>query len=175
MSQKHSLTRQELQEMVDDHEVDTVVAVFPDLYGRLMGKRFDANYFLESTLEHGTHACNYLLTVDMEMEPVPGYATANWDQGYGDFHLVPDLNTLRIASWRLGRSCAVKLNECPREKWKPRPVPNWNTTFLILRIEPRGSRTSPKIQCNMPVGISKTITLSRARVKNRLMPPFADT
>ena len=99
MSQKHSLTRQELQEMVDDHEVDTVVAVFPDLYGRLMGKRFDASYFLESTLEHGTHACNYLLTVDMEMEPVSGYQFANWDRGYGDFHLAPDLNTLRPANW----------------------------------------------------------------------------
>ena len=47
----------------------------------------------------GTHACNYLLTSDMEMEPVPGYDFANWELGYGDFHLAPHLDTLRLASW----------------------------------------------------------------------------
>ena len=64
-----------------------------------MGKRFDAGYFLEQTADQGTHACNYLLTVDMEMEPVGGYRFANWEKGYGDFHLAPDFGTLRIASW----------------------------------------------------------------------------
>ena len=99
MNQSDPLTREQLKELVSDQEIDTVVAVFPDLYGRLLGKRFDAEYFLESTLEHGTHACNYLLIVDMEMEPVSGYQFANWDRGYGDFHLAPDLRTLRVAHW----------------------------------------------------------------------------
>ena len=99
MSEHYLLTREKLQDMVKHGMVNTVVAVFPDLYGRLLGKRFDVEYFLESTMDHGTHACNYLLTVDMEMEPVGGYRFANWDRGYGDFHLAPDLNTLRNASW----------------------------------------------------------------------------
>jgi glutamine synthetase len=30
---------------------------------------------------------------------VPGYRFTNWEKGYGDFHLVPDLSTLRTASW----------------------------------------------------------------------------
>ena len=64
-----------------------------------MGKRFDADFFLEDAISHGTHGCNYLMTTDMEMEPIPGYKFANWELGYGDFHLVPDLKTLRIASW----------------------------------------------------------------------------
>jgi glutamine synthetase len=76
-----------------------VVAGFTDHYGRLMGKRFDAEMFVEDIAKHGGHACDYLLTVDMEMDPVPGYRFANWDLGYGDFHLVPDLATLRVASW----------------------------------------------------------------------------
>ena len=63
-----------------------------------MGKRFDAEFFLKDTLQHGAHACDYLLTADMEMEPVSGYQFANWESGYGDFHLVPDLSTLRLAS-----------------------------------------------------------------------------
>jgi glutamine synthetase len=64
-----------------------------------MGKRFDAGFFVEDCLDHGTHGCDYLLTVDMEMEPVAGYRYANWELGYGDFHLVPDLATLRLAGW----------------------------------------------------------------------------
>lgn len=79
--------------------VETVVVGFTDHYGRLMGKRMDADYFVESVLKGGTHACDYLLTTDMEMEPVPGYTFANWELGYGDFHLVPDLSTLRMAAW----------------------------------------------------------------------------
>ncbi|MGH8949691.1 MAG: glutamine synthetase family protein, partial [Acidimicrobiia bacterium] len=68
-------------------------------YGRVHGKRFTATHFLDEISEHGTHGCDYLLTVDMEMEPVPGYTYASWDLGYGDFHMVPDLSTLRIATW----------------------------------------------------------------------------
>lgn len=90
----------DLEQQVQMGAVETVVAAFTDHYGRLMGKRFDAGYFLESVVHAGTHACNYLLTVDMEMEPTPGYQFANWEMGYGDFHLVPDLNTLKILSWQ---------------------------------------------------------------------------
>ncbi len=79
--------------------IDTVVVGFTDHYGRTMGKRFDADFFLEHGATDGTHACDYLLTVDMEMEPVEGYAFSNWTTGYGDFHLVPDLETLRTAGW----------------------------------------------------------------------------
>jgi glutamine synthetase len=100
------LTLEELRDRVAQGEIDTVVAGFTDHYGRLMGKRFDAEMFLEQIAEGGGHACNYLLTVDMEMEPVPGYRFANWELGYGDFHLVPDLGTLRLASW-LERSALV--------------------------------------------------------------------
>lgn len=85
--------------LVDSGDVDTVIVAFPDLYGRLVGKRFAATFFLESVATHGTHACDYLLTVDMEMQPVDGYEFANWKKGYGDFHLAPDLQTLRLASW----------------------------------------------------------------------------
>jgi glutamine synthetase len=89
-----------LEQQVREGGIETVIAAFTDHYGRLMGKRFDADHFLESIASGGTHACNYLLTVDMEMEPTPGYRFANWEQGYGDFHLVPDLNTFKLLSWQ---------------------------------------------------------------------------
>ncbi len=93
------MTGDELIELVGSGEIDTVMVAFTDHYGRLMGKRFDADFFIEDGLANGTHACNYLLTTDMEMEPVSGYSYANWESGYGDFHLVPDMGTLRRAGW----------------------------------------------------------------------------
>ena len=99
MKQRGMLELEQLRAMVEKGEIETVVAGFTDHYGRLMGKRFDAEMFVAEVAAGGGHACDYLLTVDMEMEPVPGYRFANWELGYGDFHLVPDLATLRVASW----------------------------------------------------------------------------
>ncbi len=93
------LTLEQLAQLVENGEIETVVVGFTDHFGRNMGKRFDAEFFVESIAADGTHGCDYLLTVDMEMNPVPGYRFANWELGYGDFHLVPDLRTLRRASW----------------------------------------------------------------------------
>jgi glutamine synthetase len=93
------LTAGELGKLVQGGEIETVVVGFTDHYGRMLGKRFDAEMFVEDIVSHGAHACDYLLTVDMEMDPVPGYRFANWEKGYGDFHLVPDMSTLRRASW----------------------------------------------------------------------------
>jgi glutamine synthetase len=89
----------ELARLAKEGEIETVLVAFTDHYGRLLGKRFDAEMFVAEIARGGAHACDYLLTVDMEMEPVPGYRFANWELGYGDFHLVPDLATLRAASW----------------------------------------------------------------------------
>jgi len=100
------LSADALKDHVKADDIDTVLVVFTDLYGRLVGKRFDAEFFVEQVIDSGTHGCDYLLTVDMEMDPVPGYKFANWERGYGDFHLVPDLSTLRVATW-LDRTAMV--------------------------------------------------------------------
>src|SRR5213593_4449267 len=80
--------------------IDTVIVAFPDPFGRLVGKRFRAQVFLDSIAKHGTHCCNYLLTVNMEMDPLDGFKLASWDQGFGDFSLQPDLETLRLIPWQ---------------------------------------------------------------------------
>lgn len=100
------LTLDDLRAQVAEDRIDTVLVAFTDLYGRLMGKRYDAEFFLESAVDGGSHACDYLLTTDMAMEPVAGYAFASWEKGYGDIHLVPDMGTLRVASW-LDRTAMV--------------------------------------------------------------------
>lgn len=98
------LTLKELIKHARNDEIDTVLVMFTDHYGRFMGKRLDADFFLEQV--EGVGACNYLLTVDMEMEPLPGFEFSNWEKGYGDFLMKPNLDTLRVASW-LDRTALV--------------------------------------------------------------------
>jgi glutamine synthetase len=94
------LTLEELREDVAAGTVDTVIACFTDMQGRLMGKRLDAEFFLdENEAGHPGEGCNYLLALEMEMDPVPGYAIASWERGYGDFGLRSDLATLRRVPW----------------------------------------------------------------------------
>lgn len=97
-------TLSELATLVADGAVDTVILGFPDLYGRLLGKRLDAGFFLDDP--SGTHAYDYLFAADMEMQPVEGYDFASWAGGYGDLGLVPDLGTLRVLPW-LDRTALV--------------------------------------------------------------------
>lgn len=92
----------ELESKIARKEIDTVLMVFPDGFGRLIGKRLTAHYFLEQGLAHGTHSCNYLLTLNMEMEPLNGFKLANWEKGFGDFEMRPDLSTLRPLPWQPG-------------------------------------------------------------------------
>jgi glutamine synthetase len=101
------LTREELAVEVEAGTIDTVVCAFTDMQGRLMGKREHARFFLDETAEHGLEGCNYLLALDMEMDPQPGYAMASWERGYGDFHLRPDFGTLRRIPWLEGTALVL--------------------------------------------------------------------
>jgi glutamine synthetase len=94
------LTPDQLRTDVETGAIDTVIAAFTDMQGRLMGKRLDAEFFLEELdAGHEVEGCNYLLALEMEMDPVPGYAMASWERGYGDFGLQPDLGSLRRVPW----------------------------------------------------------------------------
>jgi glutamine synthetase len=95
-----------LEQKVSAGEVDTVLVCFVDMQGRLIGKRVTGHYFLDQVVEE-MHACDYLLALDMDMEPVPGYAAASWDKGYGDFAIRPDLATLRRIPWLDGTALVL--------------------------------------------------------------------
>ncbi|MGW8993479.1 glutamine synthetase family protein [Streptomyces zhihengii] len=96
------LSLDDLRAEVQRGEIDTVVLAFPDMQGRLQGKRFAAPFFLDEVAEHGTEGCNYLLAVDTEMNTVEGYDMSSWDRGYGDFAMHPDPTTLRRIPWHQG-------------------------------------------------------------------------
>jgi glutamine synthetase len=96
----------ELKALVAADAVRTVIVGFPDAYGRLMGKRMAAGFFLDDVLQRGVGVSTYLLACDLSMSAVDGYHVANWHQGFGDMRLVPDVSTLRLASW-LDRTAVV--------------------------------------------------------------------
>ncbi len=92
----------QLKAQVKSGTIDTILVAFPDPFGRLVGKRFRADFFLDSVVKHGTHGCSYLLTVNMDMDPLDGFKVANWDAGFGDFGFRPDIDTLRVLPWQAG-------------------------------------------------------------------------
>jgi glutamine synthetase len=102
------LTKEQLGAATKKGDIDTVVVAFTDMQGRLMGKRVDAEYFMDSAAKgEAVEGCNYLLAVDMDMDPVPGYAMANWESGYGDFDMIPDFATLRRIPWLEGTALVL--------------------------------------------------------------------
>ncbi|MCM2471952.1 glutamine synthetase [Rhizobium sp. CG5] len=101
-----SYTFDDLKRDVAEGRIDTVLAAQVDMQGRLMGKRFQAEFFVESAYKE-THSCNYLLATDMEMETVSGYAATSWEKGYGDYTMKPDLSTLRRVPWLEGTALVL--------------------------------------------------------------------
>lgn len=126
------LTVDELRAEVEAGAVDTVIAAFTDMQGRLMGKRLDGEFFLDRLDHgHGVEGCNYLLALEMEMDPVPGYAMASWERGYGDFALAPDLGTLRRIPWHE----ATAMVQCDVEWHDGSPVAPSPRQVLKAQVE----------------------------------------
>lgn len=96
-----------LRQLIAEGSVDTVVLAFPDLQGRPVGKRVTSAFYLEHVADHGVEVCDYLLAVDVDLTPLPGYAFSSWDRGYGDLTLVPDHGTVRLLPWLDGTAMVL--------------------------------------------------------------------
>ncbi|MFF2601336.1 glutamine synthetase family protein [Streptomyces californicus] len=117
------LAVQELITEVADGGIDTVVMALVDMQGRLQGKRFHGRYFVDEVLANGSEASNYLLAVDVDMNPVPGYRIASWATGYGDFTMRPDLTTLRRVPWQPGTAMLLADTVGPGDAGHVAPAP----------------------------------------------------
>jgi glutamine synthetase len=126
-----------LASLVRRGDIDTVLTVFPDGYGRLMGKRVVARHFLKHVAGDGVHACIYLFTVDMEMEPLPGFTLTSWERGYGDMKMVPDPATLRVIPW-LPRTALVFCDVYTEEGEPIEEAPRWILKRQIERARGQG-------------------------------------
>src|SRR5437870_447780 len=131
------LALKQLDQLIRKGEVDTVLTVFPDGFGRLMGKRVVGSYFLDHVVDEGAHACIYLFTVDMEMEPLPGFKLTSWERGYGDMKVVPDLGTLRLVPW-LPKTALVFCDVYTEEGEPIEEAPRWVLKRQVARAEAQG-------------------------------------
>jgi glutamine synthetase len=127
----------ELETLIRRGDVDTVLTVFPDGLGRLMGKRVVGRYFLDHVLRDGLHACIYLFTVDMEMEPLPGFTLTSWERGYGDMKLEPDLGTWRLLPW-LPKTALVFCDVYTEEGEPIEEAPRWVLKRQLERAAAQG-------------------------------------
>jgi glutamine synthetase len=126
-----NLTLEGLEALVRSGDVDTVLVAFPDVQGRLVGKRVTAPFFLAEVAKAGMHACAYLLTVDVDMTPLPGYRLASWATGYQDFHAVCDFSTLRRIPW-LEKTALIL---CDVEDDRHRPIEEAPRRILGRQVE----------------------------------------
>jgi glutamine synthetase len=101
------ITIETLPHQIRTGDIDTVVVAFPDLQGRPVGKRVTGPFFLDHVAEHGIEACDYLLAVDVDMTPLPGYEVAGWEHGYGDLHAAIDPGTVRPLPWTPGTALVL--------------------------------------------------------------------
>ena len=101
-----NLSFEDLKSLAAEGSIDTVLVCLVDMQGRLMGKRFHVQNFLDSAHKE-THCCDYLLATDLEMATPDGYASSSWITGYGDYVMQPDLDALRLAAWLPGTALVL--------------------------------------------------------------------
>jgi glutamine synthetase len=131
------LSLDDLRKEAEAGTIDTVVTAFTDMQGRLFGKRIVIDYFLDEVVGHGVEGCNYLLALDMDMEPLPGYEMANWEDGYGDFGISPDMSTLRRIPW-LDRTALVLCDVLNEDGSPVEPSPRQILIAVCERAEKMG-------------------------------------
>ena len=154
------LSQADLERLVADGDVDTVIVAFCDMQGRLTGKRVSARLFVEDVAAHGAECCNYLLAVDVDMNTVDGYAMSSWETGYGDMVMTPDFSTLRLIPWLPGTALVMAdlswvdggpVTAAPRSilnhqidrlaaarAWCPTSAPSWSSWFSTPPFARRG-------------------------------------
>ena len=134
---------EELEAMVRDGRIDTLVVAITDMQGRLMGKRVQAQAFLEGVIDHGAHFCTYLLGTDMEMNTPEGFSLMNWETGYGDWIASPVWDTLRVLPW-LEKTALVLSDTIDEETHTEIPVsPRTILKRQVARAAERGFRSRP--------------------------------
>jgi glutamine synthetase len=133
------LDLEHLAERVSLGLIDTIIVCFPDMQGRLVGKRFHAEHFVR-TGHAETHGCDYLLANDIEMEPVPGYKVASWQKGYGDFVMAPDMSTLIEVPWLEGTALVLCDILDHHDHWPLAHSPRAILQRQLHRLEERGMR-----------------------------------
>ncbi|MFA6449786.1 MAG: glutamine synthetase family protein [bacterium] len=109
-AQKGKIDPKNLNKLVEDGEIESIIVCGVDMQGRLFGKRFTATCFIES-FKGGINTCACNFGWDMDLILIPGLKFTGWHTGYQDMLAAPDMNTLRMVPW-LVKTAIVLCDSC---------------------------------------------------------------
>ena len=88
----------EITRLIEEGKVEYVKIGAADIEGVYRGKRVAARHFLNS-LEDGFAQCDVLFGWDIGEVVLPNLKFSNWERGFADIVMKPDLSTFAIEPW----------------------------------------------------------------------------
>jgi len=130
--------RARVEQVIAEQSIDTVKVGGPDYDGIYRGKRLPADVFLDG-IAHGYAQGDVLFGWDIAEDLVPGLRFTNWDSGYADIRMLPDLATFRPVPWE--ERTATVICDFVTEDGEPVPVaPRHILRRVLERAERMGYR-----------------------------------
>ncbi len=88
----------QIKKLIETDKIDYIKIAVPDIDGVLRGKRVAARFFLDSVSD-GFAQSDVLFGWDIAENVLPGLKISNWERGFGDFVMIPDLDTFSMVPW----------------------------------------------------------------------------
>lgn len=116
----------DIKQLIAEGKVEYIKIGTPDIEGVFRGKRVAARFFLDS-LADGFAQSNVLFGWDIAENIVPGLKVTNWERGFGDFIMKPDLETFALVPWE------EKVASCICDLWTEEGEPVTVSPRYILK------------------------------------------
>jgi len=120
--------------LIDKNRVRTVKIGGADLDGVYRGKRVAAEHFLAAAQGEGFPQCDVIFGWDIQDEVIGSLPFSNWEIGFGDIVMRPDLDTFAIVPWEEG--CASVICDFCTEHGDPLPI---SPRFVLQRVLQRAA------------------------------------
>ncbi len=88
----------EIKSLIKDGKIEFVKIGAPDIEGVFRGKRVSGSYFLNA-LDDGFAQCDVLFGWDIAENVLPNLKFSNWERGFADIVMRPDLSTFATVPW----------------------------------------------------------------------------
>ncbi len=88
----------EISKLIDEGKIEYVKIGAPDIEGVFRGKRVAARFFLDG-LTDGFAQCDVLFGWDIAENVLPNLKFSNWQRGFSDIVMKPDLTTFTMVPW----------------------------------------------------------------------------
>ncbi len=113
----------EIKQLIEEGKIEYVKVGAADIEGVYRGKRVAAKFFLDS-LSDGFAQCDVLFGWDIAENVLPNLKFSNWQRGFADIVMKPDLSTFALVPWE------ENVASCICDLWSEQGEP--------VAISPRG-------------------------------------